>query len=101
MATIIDIEEYAGSGRAIPADPDNHYRVRVNNKIVVLEKRIIAAKEILSAAGFNPNNSLLLAHYKNTQGAPQKIDNEQKVDLTQGIVRFTQMMVQAVNGKRL
>jgi len=97
MTKIIDIEEYAATGKQIPLDLENQYRVRVNKTIIVVSKRIIAAKEILSAAGFNPVNSRLLAHYKKSQ-RPTPIDGDQKIDLIQGVVRFSQMPIQATDG---
>lgn len=97
MAQIIDIEEYAASGKKIPTEIGTQYRVRVNHKTVVLTKKILPGKEILIAAGYEPQNSNLMAHFRG-EDKPSHIGNEQNIDLAQDVQRFTRMATDAQFG---
>ncbi len=75
--------------KKIPLDIGTQYRVRVNNKTIVLPIRIVSGKRILIAAGFDPDTWLLLAHYPICGHIPERILDNQIVDLAQGVLRFT------------
>lgn len=97
MAKIIDIEEYAASGKKIPVDIGTQYRVRVNSKTIVLQKRMVTGKELLISAGHDPENSNLFAHYKGVN-QPSPIGIGDNIDLAKGVQRFTQSPTQALFG---
>lgn len=90
MAQVIDIEEYVANGKKVPIEIGTQYRVRVNCKTIVFPKRFVIAREILFAAGYDHEKSVLLAVYKGSHH-PSQVGNNETIDIAGGVLRFIQL----------
>lgn len=63
--------------------------MRVNIKTIVLPIRIITGKEILIAAGYDTDKHGLVVHYTIDCSRIEMLRNNDIIDLTNGVVRFT------------
>lgn len=97
MAEKINVEDYAKRNKMIPVGVGYEYELRVNkDQLITVSKRLVKAREILELAGKNPNDTQLCADYGN--GRVMSVENDNMIDLAQGVVKFMTTPRQAVNG---
>ncbi|MBL6446400.1 multiubiquitin domain-containing protein [Fulvivirga sp. 29W222] len=95
MKEIIDIEEFAKQGKAVPKQMD--YKIRVDRVHYVVNVEYMTGKEILTLAGKNPFNRFQLN--QKIKGAVNKVDYDQKVDFTEhGVERFMTLPLDQTEG---
>lgn len=82
---VIDLEEYTAHGKTPPKE--RHYRVRINNVLVVFDISNPTREQILEKAGLVPTSDWTLR--LKTKGGYRLIEEGQHVDLTEpGIEKF-------------
>lgn len=93
---IIDIEEYAKSGKQPPAGAK--YRIRVDKQHIIVDASEITGRDILKKAGKEPPERYRLDQ-KMKGGQTQKIELDQVVDLTiPGLERFMTLPLDQTEG---
>lgn len=95
MKEVVDIEEYAKSGKAIPKNMI--YKFKVDRTHYETEQEYLTGKEILTLAGKNPYNRFQLN--QKYRGSVKKIEYDEKVDFTTpGIERFMTLPLDQTEG---
>ena len=83
---IVDLEEYAKSGKQPPLAKG--YRIRVNGEAFIVEQAVVTGREVLTIAGLLPAEDYTL-RLKMAGGKPEKIGLNEKVDLRRpGVEKF-------------
>jgi hypothetical protein len=93
---LVDIEEYARSGRRIPHA--RRYRYRVNKQHLITESPELTGRQILESAGLVPVEQYRL-RLKERHGPPVEIGLDQVVDLRKpGVERFVAQKKEVQDG---
>ena len=93
--SIIDIEEYAKSGRQIPKGMI--YKFKVDRAHFETEQECLTGREILTLAGKNPYNRFQLN--QKFHGSVKKVEYDEKVDFTTpGVERFMTLPLDQTEG---
>lgn len=92
---VVDLEEYASSGKPIPKRV-KYYLIKVDKDKIRVQSPI-TAKGILVAVGLNPCEYHLQQKFKG--GKRKKLEPDEEVDLTTpGVERFETVPTEACNG---
>lgn len=92
---VVDLEEYAKTGRDVPRD--RRYQIRIDRERFVVHHPSITGREILALAHKKPEDYLL--HQRLRGGATRTIEADEKVDLTgKGPERFMTMKRETQEG---
>ena len=92
---VIDLEEYAKTGRDVP--PDRRYQIRIDRERFVVHRPSITGQDILALVNKTPEHYLL--HQRLRGGATRTIEADEKVDLTgKGPERFMTMKRETQEG---
>lgn len=92
---VVDLEEYACSGKPIPKRV-KYYLIKVDKEKIRVQSPI-TAEEILIAAGLDPCEYHIQQKFKG--GKREKLEPNQTVDLSKpGIERFESVPKEACNG---
>ena len=92
---VIDLEEYANSGKPIPKHV-KYFLIKVDKEKIRVQSPI-KAKNILVAAGIDPNEYHI--QQKHSGGKRETLDPEQLIDLSKdGVERFESVPKEANNG---
>lgn len=92
---IIDLEQYAKSGRRPP--PGRRYRIRIDKTLHVVTQSSMTGREILALVGKTPETHLLSQKLRGGQAMP--IGADQEVDFTTpGIERFQTLALDPTEG---
>lgn len=94
----LDIEAFAKCGKHIPVDPGAVFKIRIDRKDHVTDKRFITGRELLVIAEkFPPENFRIdmIIH----DGRPRKIGLSESIDLAEfGVERFITMPLDPTEG---
>ena len=92
---IVDIEEFAKSGRPVPRD--RRYRIRIDREHFVVDEPCLTGREILKLVGKTPTEFMLSQKFRG--GEVKKIEPDEKVDLTRpGVERFMTLPLDPTEG---
>ena len=92
---VIDLEEFACSGKPIPKRV-KYYLIKVDREKIRVQSPITAS-EILIVAGLDPCEYHLQQKFK--EGKREKLETNQKVDLRKpGVERFESVPTEVING---
>lgn len=92
---IIDIEEFAKAGRAVPRE--RRYRIRIDRAHYVVDEPCPTGREILKLAGKAPAEFMLSQKFRG--GEVKKIEPDERVDLTRpGVERFMTLPLDPTEG---
>ena len=95
---IIDIEIYAKEGKEPRFGNKIKYRIRIDDKHYVIDRRDPTGRELLLVAGKNPPEGYRLDQ-KLHGGATKKIELDERVDLAKpGVERFMTIPLDATEG---
>lgn len=93
---VIDLEEFAKSGKPVPKEQD--YKFRVDKIQITVTQEIITGREILVLAGKNPPQNFILQ--QKIKGQVIRIGLDDKVDLTEpGVERFMTIPNEVTEGE--
>ncbi|MEQ1603421.1 MAG: multiubiquitin domain-containing protein [Pyrinomonadaceae bacterium] len=93
---VIDIEEFAKAGKAVPKG--KKYRIRVDKERFTVDSSRIKGKDILALVGKTPEKYNLYQHIRGER--PKLIAADQTVDLTDaGVERFSTMKIENTEGE--
>ena len=99
MDNVIDIEEYAKTGKEVPGH-GVEYRFKVGNKLLVWSEPTITGQQILERAQLVPVTQYQL-NQKFKDGLVEPIELSQAVELTRrGLERFTYMKLDQTEGSQ-
>ena len=95
---IIDIEEFAKTGRKPPLA--KRYRIRIDKEQFVVNAPAMTGRELLNLAGKTPATEYLIFQ-KFRGGKPQKIGLDEKADFTTpGVEKFKTLPLDQTDGGR-
>lgn len=95
---IIDIEEYAKSGRKPPKA--KRYQIRIDKQKYVVEVPAMTGRELLNLAGKTPATNFMISQ-KMRGGEARKIGYDEKADFTApGVERFMTLPLDQTDGGR-
>lgn len=93
---IIDVEEYAKSGKTVPKD--KRYQIKIDRDVYVVDVECMTGKQILALAGKTPEKYQLNQKLKG--GAAKKIGPDEKVCFTDpGVERFMTLPLDQTEGR--
>lgn len=93
---IIDIEEYAKSGRKPPTA--KRYQIRIDKQKYVVEVSAMTGRELLNLAGKSPATNFMISQ-KLHGGEARKIGYDEKADFTApGVERFMTLPLDQTDG---
>lgn len=93
---VIDIEEYAKSGRKPPRA--RAYRIRIDKQIYTVEAQAMTGRELLTLAGKIPVTNYMISQ-KLRGGQAKKIAYDEKADFTTpGVERFMTLPLDQTEG---
>lgn len=93
---IIDLEEYAKSGRTPPRA--RRYRIRIDKQQYVVEVSAMTGRELLTLAGKTPVTGYMISQ-KLRGGEVRKIGYDERVDFTTpGLERFMTLPLDQTEG---
>ena len=94
---IIDIEEYAKTGRKPPKGKS--YRIKIDKKPYVVNVSEMTGRELLNLAGKNPATNYLIFQTLHG-GEPRKIGLDENADFTTpGVERFRTLPLDQTDGE--
>ena len=92
---IVDVEEYAKSGRPVPNNC--RYRIRVDRQHFVVDEPCLTGREILKLV--DKTSAEFMLSQKFSGGEAKKIGPDEKVDLTRpGVERFMTLPLDPTEG---
>ncbi len=95
---IIDLEEYAKTGRKPPKA--KRYRIRIDKNHYVVEVSAMSGRELLNLAGKTPVTNFMISQ-KFQGGEAKKLGYDEKADFTQpGVERFMTLPLDQTDGGR-
>ncbi len=95
---IIDLEEYAKTGRKPPKA--KRYRIRIDKNQYVVEVSAMTGRELLNLAGKTPATNFMISQ-KLQGGEAKKLGYDEKADFTQpGVERFMTLPLDQTDGGR-
>ncbi len=95
---IIDLEEYAKTGRKPPKA--KRYRIRIDKNHYVVEVSAMPGRELLNLAGKTPATNFMISQ-KLHGGEAKKLGYDEKADFTQpGVERFMTLPLDQTDGGR-
>jgi len=95
---VIDLEEYAKTGRKPPKA--KRYRIRIDKNYYVVEVPAMTGRELLNLAGKTPATNFMISQ-KFQGGEAKKLGYDEKADFTQpGIERFMTLPLDQTDGGR-
>ncbi len=93
---IINIEEYAKSGRKPPKA--ERYQIRIDKQEFVVEVPAMTGRELLNLAGKSPATNFMISQ-KMHGGEARKLGYDEKVDFTApGVERFMTLPLDQTDG---
>ncbi len=96
---IIDLEEYAKTGRKPPKA--KRYRIRIDKKHYVVEVSAMTGRDLLNLAGKTPATNFMISQ-KFQGGEARKLGYDEKADFTQpGLERFMTLPLDQTDGGRI
>lgn len=96
---IIDLEEYAKTGRKPPKA--KRYRIRIDKNHYVVEVSAMTGRELLNLAGKTPATNFMISQ-KFQGGEAKKLGYDEKADFTQsGLERFMTLPLDQTDGGRI
>lgn len=94
---VIDIEEYAKTGRTPPRA--RRYRIRIDKQQYTVEVSSMTGRELLALAGKTPVNNYMISQ-KMRGGEARKIGLDERVDFTTpGLERFMTLPLDQTEGE--
>lgn len=95
---VIDLEEYAKTGRKPPKA--KRYRIRIDKNHYVVEVSAMTGRELLNLAGKTPATNFMISQ-KLQGGEAKKLGYDEKADFTQpGVERFMTLPLDQTDGGR-
>ena len=95
---IVDLEEYAKTGRKPPKS--KRYRIRIDKNHYVVEVSAMTGRELLNLAGKTPATNFMISQ-KLQGGEAKKLGYDEKADFTQpGVERFMTLPLDQTDGGR-
>ncbi len=92
---IVDVEEYAKSGRPVPNNC--RYRIRVDRQHFVVDAHSLTGRQILKLVDKTPEEFMLSQKFRG--GEAKTIEPDEKVDLTKpGVERFMTLPLDPTEG---